>query len=85
MYSVDTAITTTELDRERFNSLLWKRLAYPLGVVLSLATSHLLLMTYQMYAANLGFQPETGCHGPELPFGMLSGIFHLFLLRRLSL
>ncbi len=43
-----------------------------------------LLLVYQKYANENGIKLEKGCEGPELPFGMLSGILYLLQLRYFS-
>lgn len=48
---------------------------------ISLFVPLFLLLACRGHAAANGVALETGCHGPELPFGLLSGIMLLLLLR----
>lgn len=49
--------------------------------LISIAVPLALLLIYKAYAAKEGIVLESGCHGPELPFGMLSGILMAVQLR----
>lgn len=39
------------------------------------------LLTYMAYAEAKGIKLEVGCHGPGVPFSMLSGILYALILR----
>ena len=40
-------------------------------------------LLYRIYAVNSGLVLGSGCHGPELSFGMLSGVLMIIQLRYL--
>lgn len=44
-----------------------------------------LFLIYRNYATQAGIVLKSGCDGPELPFGMLSGFFMWLQLRFISL
>lgn len=50
-------------------------------VTISIVVPLSLLLVYRSYALKAGLILESGCHGPELPFGMLSGILLALQLR----
>ena len=58
-------------------------LKFLLGVygLTSFIVPMILLFKYRRYAMENGIELETGCHGPELFFGMLTGIFLCLFLR----
>jgi hypothetical protein len=51
---------------------------------ISTAVPLILLLIYRTHAAKEGIVLESGCHGPEVPFGMLSGILMAVQLRLIA-
>lgn len=49
--------------------------------IVSVGLPLILLLFYRAYATKEGIILESGCHGPELSFGMFSGILMALQLR----
>lgn len=52
--------------------------------LLSIVVPLVLLVIFRTYATKVGLVLDSGCHGPELPFGMLSGVLMVLQLRFLA-
>lgn len=52
-----------------------------LEVAVSIALPMVCLLTYMAYAEANVIKLETGCEGPAIPFGMLSGFIFAVILR----
>ncbi len=59
-------------------------LLYSIMFAISMFIPLALLLLYRNHAIRAGISLETGCCGPELPFGLLSGILMAVQLRLLT-
>jgi|TARA_Y100000817_G_C16673754_1_gene462682 hypothetical protein len=50
-------------------------------IIISVTLPAFLFLIFQNYASTEGLAIESGCHGPELGFGMLSGVLMCLQLR----